>query len=47
LALHGNFSGPVCAADPVKVSKDSASLPACTRKKIVCLGGADFLWVAS
>jgi len=38
MALRGNFSGPVCSTDPVKVSKDAASLLVCTRKKIFCLG---------
>jgi len=31
MALRGNFSGPVNAADLVKVSKDVASLAACTQ----------------
>jgi len=26
VALRGNFSGPVCSKDPIKVSKDTASL---------------------
>jgi len=26
MALRGNFSGLLCATDPVKVSKDTASL---------------------
>jgi len=26
VALRGNFSGPVCSTDLVKVSKDAASL---------------------
>jgi len=42
VALHGNFSGPVSATDLVKVSKDAASLVACTQKN-VWLEGADFL----
>jgi len=33
VALRGNFSGPVSATNPVKSSKDTASLVACTRKK--------------
>jgi len=33
VALHRNFSGPVSATDPVKSSKDAASLAVCTRKK--------------
>jgi len=33
VALRGYFSGPVCSTDPVKVSKDVASLLVCTRKK--------------
>jgi len=45
--LFGNFSGPVSAADPVKSSKDAASLLVCTRKKIVCLREGGFLWVTS
>jgi len=40
MALRGNFSGPVCSTDPVKVSKDAASLLVCTRKNIFCLGDA-------
>jgi len=32
VALRGNFSGPVSATDPVKISKDSASLVICTQK---------------
>jgi len=41
MALRGNFSGPVCFTDPVKVSKDTASLLVCTRKKIFA-GGCSF-----
>jgi len=41
--LRGNFSGPVCSTDPVKVSKDAASLLVCIRKKIFSLGAAGFL----
>jgi len=33
VALRWNFSGPVSATDPVKISKDLASLEVCTRKK--------------
>jgi len=33
VALCGNFSGPVSATDPVKGSKDVASLLVCTQKK--------------
>jgi len=39
MALRRNFSGLVCSTDPVKVSKDAASLLACTRKKIFAWGG--------
>jgi len=46
MASHGNFSGSACSTDPVKVSKDAASLLVCTRKKIFCLG-AGILWVTS
>ena len=42
VALRGNFSGPVCSTDPVKDSKDVASLLVCIRKKIFCLGDAGF-----
>jgi len=42
VALQGNFSGPVSSTDPVKVSKDAASLLVCTRKKLFCLGGCGF-----
>ena len=38
MALRGNFSGLVCSTDPVKVSKDTASLLVCTLKKFFCLG---------
>jgi len=41
VALCENFSGPVCSTDPVKVSKDAASLLVCTRKKIL-LGACVF-----
>ena len=41
MALRSNFSSPVCSTDPVKVSKDKASLLVCTRNKIFCLG----VWV--
>jgi len=33
MALRGNFSGPVSATDPIKGSKDAASLLVCTPKK--------------
>jgi len=36
----------VCSTDPVKESKNAASL-VCTRKKNFCLGGAGCLWVTS
>jgi len=39
MALRGNFSGPVCSTDPVKVSKDAASLLSLHSKKIFLLGG--------
>jgi len=35
VALRGNFSSLVCSTDPVKVSKDMASLLVCTRKKFL------------
>jgi len=38
VALSGNFSGPVSATDPVKSSKDSASLVVRTRKKFFGCG---------
>jgi len=41
VALHGNFSGLVCSTDPVKVSKDVASLLDCTQKFFL-LGGCGF-----
>ena len=44
MALRRNFSGPVCSTDPVKVSKDAASLLVCTRKKIFCFGGSFCEW---
>jgi len=37
VALQGNFTGLVSAIDPVKGSKDMASLVACIRK--IFLGG--------
>jgi len=42
MALRGNFSGPVCSTDPVKVSKEAASLLVCTRKKKFLLRGCGF-----
>jgi len=47
MALHRNISTPVRVTDLVEVSKDAASLLACTRKKIFWLGGAGFLLVTS
>jgi len=38
VALRENFSGPVRVTDLVEVSKDSASLVVCTRKKIFAWG---------
>jgi len=38
VALCGNFFGPVCCTDPVKVSKDVASLLVCTWKKFFGCG---------
>jgi len=43
VALRRNFSGPVYATDPVKVSKDAASLVACTQKKIFGWGCGFFV----
>jgi len=42
VALRRNFSGPVCSTDPVKVSKDTASLLVRTRKKFFAWGLRDF-----
>jgi len=42
MALRRNFSGLVSATDLVEVSKDVASLLACTQKNFL-LRGADFL----
>jgi len=39
--LPGNFSGLVCSTDPVKVSKDVASLLVCTCKNFL-LGECGF-----
>jgi len=39
MALCRNFSGPVSATNPVKGSKDVASLLVYTRKKIIAWGG--------
>jgi len=41
VALRGNFSGPVRSTDPVKVSKDVASILVCTQKKFL-LGRCGF-----
>ena len=41
VALRGNISAPVCSTDPVKVSKDAASLLVCSQK-FFCLGGCGF-----
>jgi len=38
MALRGNFSGPVCYTDLLKVTKDAASLLVCTRKKFFAWG---------
>jgi len=38
MVLRGNSSSPENATDPVKSSKDSASLVGCTLKKIFWLG---------
>jgi len=43
VALRWNFSSPVCSTDPVKVSKDAASLLVCTRKKFFAWGCGFFL----
>jgi len=43
VVLCGNFSSPVSATDPVKSSKDVASLIVSTRKKFFLVGGGDFL----
>jgi len=43
MALCWNFSSPVRAANLVKSSKNAASLVACTRKKIFCLGYGFFV----
>jgi len=47
VAWCGNISTPVGVTDLIEVSKDTASLVVCTRKKIICLGPAGFLWVTS
>jgi len=38
VALSGNFSSLVSATDPVKGSKDAASLLVCTRKNVLLEG---------
>ena len=43
VVLHGNFSGSVSATDPVKGSKDAASLLVCTRKIFLCGGCGCFV----
>jgi len=42
VALRRNFSAPVSDTYPVKVSNDTASLVACTRKIFFWLGDAYF-----
>ena len=44
MALRGNFAVPVCSTDPVKVSKDAASLLVCTRKNFLPGGVGFFEW---
>jgi len=44
MALRGNFSGLLCATDPVKVSKDTASLLVGTLKSFFAWGMRIF-WV--
>jgi len=46
MALHGNFAGLISATDPVKSSKDTASLVVCTQKKFFDWGVRVF-WVKS
>jgi len=43
IVLNGNFSGPAYATDPVKVSRDAASLAACTRKNFLVEGCGFFV----
>jgi len=43
VALRGNFSSPVSATNPVKVSKYAANLVACTRKNFVVKGYGFFV----
>jgi len=43
VALSGNFSSLVCATDPVKGSKDAASLLVCTRKNVLPEGCGFFV----
>jgi len=43
VALRWNFSCPVCSTDPVKVSKDAASLLVSTRKKFFAWGCGFFV----
>jgi len=38
MALRGNFSGLLCATDPVKVSKDTASFLVGTLKSFFAWG---------
>jgi len=40
---RGNFSGLVCSTDPVKVSKDAASLLVCTQKVFFAWGCGFFV----
>jgi len=42
VALHENISAPVRVTDLVESSKNMASLPVCTWKKIFCVGGVGF-----
>ena len=41
MALRGNISASVRVTDLVEMSKDSASLAVCTRKKML-VGGCEF-----
>jgi len=43
VTLRENFSGLVCSTDPVKVSKDAASLLVFTRKKFFAWGCGFFV----
>jgi len=43
MALHGNFSGPVCSTDPVKVSRRGKSSRLHSKKHFLLVGTGFFV----